>query len=76
MVRPTLLIAVAALVCSAGWSSNASPVPASPVPPAALPAPACRVGVMHAALLSSAQMCPRPLATTVIARRHHRILRT
>ena len=36
----------------------------------------CHVGLQHVSLMSAAQMCPRPLATTVIARPPHISLRT
>ncbi len=46
-----------------------------PAPPVRL-APSCHASVMHVALLSPAQICPRPLATAIVAPRRHHTLHT
>jgi hypothetical protein len=55
----------------------AAPVAALAAPPAPLSRVniACHVAVRHVSLLE-AQMCPQPLATTVIAMPRHRTLHT
>ena len=63
-------VAALGVVCAA--LGVAGPLAAAP----AASASACHSGVLHVALMSRAQMCPRPLATTVIARPHPRTVRT
>ncbi len=61
------------IAAALAWSAAAI---ASPPASGTVPTSACRAGVLHAALLSPAQMCPRPLTTTIITMPHHRTLRT
>lgn len=69
MIRIALVLLAAAL----SWPASAVSVPA-PVPSG--PPMVCRPGIVHVALLSEAQLCPRPLAMAKTQKPRHGTLRT
>ena len=69
-MKIALLTAAAAVAWSAAAFAGQSADPASRA------RAACHGGVMHVALLSAAQLCPQPLATTAIRQHRPRALHT